>query len=1595
MADSIDNLKIQIGADSKNAKDKIDSLVDSLAKLRMSLAGLDSASVNVSGINNAVSSFRNLGDAIKSVDTRQLGSISRSLMKVAKAGSVLSSASKGFSVLKANTKGLGELANVSTKKSTDEIEHEIQELSLLRDAANDTKETLRSMLDGLYIPSDFFKELGDDAKALRGYIGIGNTSYSGVAGANEVRNALQMAGEDAEGIYNDTEAYIRLARVLQHASDRATECERQIADLNSQLRASKDDLMDMGDMGADLSEWEILSGAMDDTAQSAQNLGNVVQTVEGQNPFEGLVESLRGFSGLTIPAESIASITGLSNAVIRLNSVGGDPGAVLTSISNGLRGFGGDIQLPNLNGMAEFIKSLGKLSGKRVQSAVTSLPLLGEGLRKLSALGDIQMPNSENIINFANALNLLGRKKVTDATNNIPKLTTALQQMMRTLSNAPVVSKNVIDMTNALANLGSQGGKMGAAMQSLTSRSGFPKLTNHFNRASKSGKGLAAVIGKVYATYWLLFRAFGLLKKSIDISADVTEVQNVVDHTFGQYSDLVEELSKTSIPEFGMNELTVKKTASRFQAMGKSMGIQNEAVKRANEYLAKSGAIYDATGDKMANMSIELTKLTGDLASFYNVEQDVVSEKLASIFTGQTRPLREFGMDLTQATLQEWALNNGINANVKTMSQAEKTMLRYQYVMSRSKDIMGDFSRTSDTWANQVRVLKQNFQQLGKVIGTGLINALKPALRGFNAFLQKVIAFAEMVVNALGKIFGWELEVTARGISDDLGVSEDAVGGLADDAGNAAGGLGDAAKNAKDLKEQLMGFDKLNVITTDKGGSGGGSGGSGGGSGSGGGGGGAAGEDGSVQASLKKTKSLFESEIDSLEELGRAIADALSDAMEDINWDKIYEKARKFGTGLADFLNGLFTGAEGERLFKNLGKTVAGAVNTVFNAGEAFADRFKFGGFGKALAQGIKGFLTDWDAGLTGRTFGKFVGGLANTLYAVVSDKENWVLLGQKIADGVNGALEGMNKIDKKTGLSGWEALGGSIAESLNGIVDTVSTALSNIKWGELAKGIGKGLWKFFTSLEGDTIVALIGTALIAKKAKLIGKSIGAEMGKSLAIPTLKLVIDKITTTLAEGALVAITGGSWANWIASLLGVPVGAVKIAMGGAAILATVAVTIGLAMKKEHDENPLETEEAWRKRSDRETSISNSVKNNKNKTEAEKNPTQYQDARDKAVNQALQSSASSYKVSVKAEVTSWSDKIKGDKTIDNYIAQLTKSKDKIKTSRELIGYLAKIGNFKDDIHKKRLLTEFIAGLNNTTDSVPKKKKKLTAFMAILTDKEDKISQKKLAQFTAILGEKDDKIKEKKLKDFIADLKTTDKAHLSKDDKTIQTTADFKKRTDNLSATEKTFNTKADFKSRIDDLATTEKTFGTKAKFNSRQDSLSSDEKTFYSKANFTKYTDSIKGSKTLGGFTAKIVSFIDDIKNKVISFFGGKKALGGAFYNDKWHNIAQYAGGGLPSHGTIFAAGERGAEVVGHIGGRTEVLNQSQLAAVMYDSVANATSNCITPILGRMERQERLLDIIARKEFGISADDLFSATRSKGAEYARRTGQQAFVF
>ena len=334
-------------------------------------------------------------------------------------------------------------------------------------------------------------------------------------------------------------------------------------------------------------------------------------------------------------------------------------------------------------------------AGTSAQQAVPSMEMFAEELRKMAGI-DVSK-EAASVAQMAEAIGQLGYAKIDKAATNIPKVTAALKQMMAELSTAPAVSQNVIEMTKAIGQLQTRVGTM--PTQTKRASTGWNTFSNIFLSGSKrmqlSSFSLAAAWGKMYASFFMVFRAFNMLKKAINLSAEMTEQQHVVDVAFGEMSSKVTEFSKNSIKELGMSQLTVAKTAGRFQAMGNALGITGDKVEKATANFSNLTGEYAKQGKSMADMSLGLTRLTADMSAFYNMDYADTAEAMQTIFTGQARPLRRFGIDISQTTLKEWAMKQGLDANVESMTQAEKAMLRYQYVMQHSQQAHGDFARTS------------------------------------------------------------------------------------------------------------------------------------------------------------------------------------------------------------------------------------------------------------------------------------------------------------------------------------------------------------------------------------------------------------------------------------------------------------------------------------------------------------------------------------------------------------------------------------------------------------------------------------------------------------------------------------------------------------------------------------------------------------------------------------------------------------------------------------------------------------------------------------------------------------------------------------
>lgn len=214
---------------------------------------------------------------------------------------------------------------------------------------------------------------------------------------------------------------------------------------------------------------------------------------------------------------------------------------------------------------------------------------------------------------------------------------------------------------------------------------GLKAIQNKLDGMASAAKKLTGIIAGAFAVHKIV--QFG--KEAIQLGSDVAEVQNVVDVAFGEMSYKVEEFASSAIQNFGMSTLAAKKTASTYMAMAKNMGLSMDAA---------------------SDMAITLAGLTGDVASFYNISQDLADIKLKSVFTGETETLKDLGIVMTQANLEAYALNQGITRSIKSMSQAELVTLRYNFVLDQLAMASGDFVRTQDSWANQTRILSMQWR---------------------------------------------------------------------------------------------------------------------------------------------------------------------------------------------------------------------------------------------------------------------------------------------------------------------------------------------------------------------------------------------------------------------------------------------------------------------------------------------------------------------------------------------------------------------------------------------------------------------------------------------------------------------------------------------------------------------------------------------------------------------------------------------------------------------------------------------------------------------------------------------------------------------
>ena len=315
------------------------------------------------------------------------------------------------------------------------------------------------------------------------------------------------------------------------------------------------------------------------------------------------------------------------------------------------------------------------------------------------------------------------------------------------------------------------------------------QLTGASNKAAKQATSIFSGMGKKIAAGLSIAAFTKFTKDCLEVGSNVTEVQNVVDTAFKDLSGQADQWASNAMTNFGLSELSAKKYMGVFGQMSNAMGI---------------------TGQAALDMAEDVTGLTGDVASFYNLSTDEAYTKLKSIWTGETETLKDLGVVMTQTNLDQYALNNGFGKTTAKMTEQEKVMLSYQYVTSALSNATGDFVKTQDSWANQTRILSLRFEQLKASLGKGFIALFTPILRGLNNLLAGLQKVADGFASFVQMLTGADVSTSMGSISSD-------IAGIGDDASSAADNVGDigsaAKKTAKDIEKSLAGFDQINKLT--------------------------------------------------------------------------------------------------------------------------------------------------------------------------------------------------------------------------------------------------------------------------------------------------------------------------------------------------------------------------------------------------------------------------------------------------------------------------------------------------------------------------------------------------------------------------------------------------------------------------------------------------------------------------------------------------------------------------------------------------------------------------------------------------------------
>lgn len=741
------------------------------------------------------------------------------------------------------------------------------------------------------------------------------------------------------------------------------------------------------------------------------NLSNI--SAQGLNTVSGSITNISNSLGILSRIQfDNKNIQSLINSLTRMAKadISELSKVDFTSLGNSLNNLATSLQnAPKIEqsviAMTKAITSLSKYGGN-MPVVASSLGALGNSLTMFMSTMANAPRITDSALAFTQAISSLagaGAKAGVTA-SNLSALGVGIRNIMTTLSAAPKVSQNVIDMTNALANLSAQGSKVGSASRNMVY--GLNRTSRSADRAKKSFSGLASVIGKFYANYFLVVRGFKALWKSIGSTADYIESYNYFNVALGkigsdwahQWEKYADKIGVSSAEEYAdsfatrledklkpLSGISVEVGADGKGLLSttgmKNLGLNIQEVTQYASQLASVTNSLGQTGEVSLATSSAFTKLGADMSSLFNVDYSSVMQNLQSGLIGQSRALYKYGIDITNATLQTYAYKLGLTKAVSEMTQAEKQQLRMIAILDQSRVSWGDLANTIESPSNLMRQFKNNLKETGMVLGQLFIPMLQYTLPVINGV---TIAVKELLVS-LAQLMGITIDFDAFG--EGFNQTEE-FEGLQEE-------IDGATESLKKYKNQAMDFDEINPIkgVDDSASLGNLTGGS-------------IDLTDEILKATEEYEKAWQESYDNMESrsqeianrivngfknafknagwygVGNYISSGIADSLKNADFDSVHKGLENVARNIANFLNGLIT----PDLLGNVGKSFAKSLNAVINAKATLAETLDFEQVGDSIAEGINEFFDTFDFERLGESINKWVKGLGTALVEAVKE---------------------------------------------------------------------------------------------------------------------------------------------------------------------------------------------------------------------------------------------------------------------------------------------------------------------------------------------------------------------------------------------------------------------------------------------------------------------------------------------------------------------------------------------------------------------------------------------------------------------------------